>query len=179
EGADTIFGDLGDDLIVSTSAMDGEEIAAFARDVVSGSATIDPDSLEELLMPDTDTDSDADSIQAGLGNDIVLAGDGDTVSLGEGEDTLGIGDWITEGDDPVVFTDFSKLEDTIVYSHDGEGEEPELTLEETQDEFGDPDDALLFANGVLVARIEGAGGLMTLEDVSIVDRSLNDPIISL
>ncbi|AHD03028.1 calcium-binding protein [Leisingera methylohalidivorans] len=178
EGADTVFGDLGDDTIVATSAMDGEEIAAFARGVANGSIT-ELDGFDALLTPDTDTDDDADSIQAGLGNDVVLAGSGDTVSLGEGEDTLGIGDWIEAGDDPVIFTDFSKLEDIIVYSHDGGGGEPELTLEETQDQFGDPDDALLYANGVLVARIEGAGGLMTLDDVSIVDRTQNDPVLGL
>ncbi|KIC08417.1 hypothetical protein RA19_20865 [Leisingera sp. ANG-M1] len=179
EGSDTLEGNLGDDTIVATSALDGEEIAAFAKGVFNGTIS-DPSSIEDLYRPDTDTDSDADRIRGGEGDDLVLAGDGDVVSLGEGEDTLGVGDWIVAGDEPVVLTDYSRFEDAIVYSHDGQGNAPELSLEETLDAFGDPEDALLYADGHLVARIEGAGGLVSLNDIRIVDRSsLSDPVLSI
>ncbi|MBY6134305.1 hypothetical protein KUV61_00580 [Nocardioides marinus] len=185
EGADTIWGDLGDDTIVATSAMDGEEIAEMAREITDAleagqEPDVTQDDLRALLRAnDEDTDSDADSVHAGYGNDIVIAGDGDTVTLGEGFDTLAIGDWMEEDHDPVVLTDFTKGEDVIVYSHDGEGALPELELGWDDDGTGDgAGSALIYANKTLIARIPGAGTSLSASDISIVDRS-SSPLMSL
>ncbi|MCF6429532.1 calcium-binding protein [Leisingera sp. MMG026] len=168
-GSDTLIGDAGNDFIVSTSAFDPDNVVEAGRE---WAANDDPD-VDVQLEPELnhDTDEDADVIQAGGGNDDVIAGNGDTVSLGEGLDELILGDWIEAGDEPVVLTDYSRLEDVIVYSHDGEGTPPEITVENTLDQFGDEDDALLLADGEVFARIQGAGGLITAGNVMVLTRA--------
>jgi Ca2+-binding RTX toxin-like protein len=183
EGADTIWGDLGDDTIVATSALDGEEIGQLARDVADelaagGDPDVTPEDLQALSHADEDdTDDDADSIHAGYGNDIVIAGDGDTVTLGEGDDTLALGDWMAPDDDPVILTDFTQGEDMIIYSHDGEGAMPELAVTRI-DDGSTGGTALVFADNALIARVPGAGNSLTVSDISIVDRT-EAPLVTL
>ncbi|UWQ51416.1 hypothetical protein K3720_08360 [Leisingera caerulea] len=168
QGNDTLIGDLGNDSIVSTSAIKLDDALETIRDWV---ANEDPD--EEIRLDfnwSEDSDVDADVIQAGYGNDNVVAGNGDTVSLGEGNDELILGDWIEAGDDPVVLTDYSPLEDMILYYHDGATPAPDITVQNTLDEFGDEDDALLLANGEIFAKIEGAGGLISPSSVWVLER---------
>ncbi|WP_411352796.1 calcium-binding protein [Leisingera aquaemixtae] len=168
QGSDTLIGDLGNDTIVSTSAINPDDALKAIRDWV---ANDDPD--EEINMEydlSQDTDADADVIQAGYGEDNVVAGKGDTVSLGEGYDELILGDWIEPGDDPVVLTDYNPGEDMILYYHDGATPAPEITVQNTLDEFGDEDDALLLANGEVFAKIEGAGGLISPYSVWVLER---------
>lgn len=165
-GSDTIYGDGGNDLIFATTAVDGEGIVNFARGVSDGSIT-DFTELNQYYTPDTDTDAQADEVFGGAGDDTVIAGDGDTVTLGSGSDTLGVGDWVVSNHDPVTVTDFDPGEDVLVYSHDGEGPTPELSVNHLFDGEGT---ALLFADNVLVARLPGVGEDFSLGDVSIVDR---------
>lgn len=110
EGSDTLIGDLGHDLIVATNAVDPDVTLQIVRDWIDND---DPDENIQLErdLSAPDTDDDADVIQAGYGDDDVYAGNGDTVSLGAGEDALFLGDWIEPGDEPVVLTDYSPLED--------------------------------------------------------------------
>ena len=183
EGADTIWGDLGNDTIVATSALDGEEIAEMAREIAEElAAGGDPDVTQEdlqalLYAGDEDTDDDADSVHAGYGDDVVIAGDGDTVTLGEGYDTLAIGDWMEADHDPVILTDFTQGEDLIVYSHDGDGAMPQLSVMRIDDGSGEGT-ALVFADNALIARVPGAGNSLTVSDISIVDRT-ESPLMSL
>lgn len=172
DGSDTLHGDAGDDRIISTSGIDGEGIVGFSRGVADGSIT-DISGLSGFVNPDTDLDGDADSVSAGYGDDTVIAGDGDTISLGEGRDTLVVGDWVASNDDPVIVTDFDPAEDLLVYSCNGDGLPPRLSVQTVGDGSGDEGQgsALLFADNVFVARIQGAGGLLTVSDVSIDDRS--------
>lgn len=170
EGSDTIYGDAGNDSIIATSAIDGEELVHLSRDFVSGGGTTAEDLLS-LYNFATDSDDEGDTIYAGLGDDAVIAGDDDVVSLGEGNDTIGVGDWMDENDEAVVVTDFNPAEDTLVYSHDGQGALPSLSLQTAGDE------ALLFADNHLVARIEGVGTSLSLADISIVERSSSTPFL--
>ncbi|WP_027243966.1 calcium-binding protein [Leisingera daeponensis] len=169
EGSDTLIGDLGHDLIVATNAVDPDVTLQIVRDWIDND---DPDENIQLErdLSAPDTDDDADVIQAGYGDDDVYAGNGDTVSLGAGEDALFLGDWIEPGDEPVVLTDYSPLEDMIVYYYDGSGPTPEITVENTLDELGDEDDALLMADGNVFARIEGAGGLISPHNIRVLER---------
>lgn len=169
-GSDTIYGDAGNDSIIATSAIDGEELTRLTRDFVSGGNTTAQDLLD-LFNFDSDSDDNGDTIYAGLGDDAVIAGDDDVVSLGEGNDTIGVGDWMNEDDEAVVVTDFNPAEDTLVYSHDGQGPVPSLSLQTAGDE------ALLFADNHLVARIEGVGTTLSLADISIFDRTNSAPIV--
>ncbi|UWQ26438.1 hypothetical protein K3553_08225 [Leisingera aquaemixtae] len=178
-GSDTLHGDTGDDRIVTTSGIDGEGIVGLSRGLSDGSIT-DLSGLAEFVNPDTDLDESADSVSAGYGDDTVIAGDGDTVSLGEGNDTLVVGDWVVSEDDPVIVTDFDPAEDQLIYSYDGEGLPPRLSVQTIGDGTGDEGQgsALLFADDVFVARIQGAGGLLTVSDVSIVDRASDGSLFS-
>ena len=170
EGSDTLIGGLGSDLIVATSAVDPDAAAQVVRDWI---ANEDPDERIQLDFDGSDdTDDDGDVILAGYGNDDVVAGNGDTVTLGEGRDELFIGDWMEAGDDPVTVTDFNPAEDAIVYSHDGEGPVPELTLNRA-DDGSDDGETHLFADDVLVARIQGAADSVTLSNILVLDRSLS------
>ncbi|WP_027237700.1 calcium-binding protein [Leisingera caerulea] len=179
EGSDTLHGDTGDDRIITTSGIDGEGIVGLSRGLADGSVTV-LSGLAEFINPDTDLDGDADSVSAGYGDDTVIAGDGDTVSLGEGSDTLVVGDWIASDDDPVIVTDFDPADDLLIYSYDGDGLPPRLSVQTVGDGTGDEGQgsALLFADDVFVARIHGAGGLLTVSDVSIVDRSEDGSLFS-
>ncbi|WP_174144817.1 calcium-binding protein [Leisingera sp. ANG59] len=171
-GSDTIYGDLGGDLIVSTSAVGSDQAVQAARDYI---ALEDPDD-DIFLEPDwsADTDSDPDEIYAGYGDDTVIAGDGDIVSLGEGEDSIIVGDWIDAKDDAVTVTDFNTSEEVLVYSHDGQGPLPEFSVTRDDDGTGEGQgSALVFADGVLVARLSGAGGSFSLGNLSIVDHGEN------
>lgn len=176
EGSDTIHGDTGDDRIIVTSGIDGEGIIGFARGVANGTIT-DFDEADRFVNPDTDSDDNADSVIAGIGNDTVIAGDGDIVSLGKGNDTMVLGDWVDANDDPVTVTDFDPGEDVLVYSYDGNGLPPQLSVQRVGDGTGDEGQgsALVFADNVFVARIPGAGGLLSVSDISIATRSPGGP----
>ncbi|MFW8636424.1 calcium-binding protein [Cribrihabitans pelagius] len=177
-GSDTMHGDSGNDLIAATSTFDGEGLAGFYRGVADGSIT-DPASVNDHYSPDTDTDSNADSVFGGGGNDSVIAGEGDTVSLGSGNDMLAVGDWHQSDDDPVFVTDFDTSEDVLVYSHDGEGTMPDLFVMHLEDGTGGGQgSALLFADNALVARMPGAGGLLSVSDISIVERTPESSLLS-
>ncbi|UWQ60168.1 hypothetical protein K3722_08560 [Leisingera caerulea] len=171
-GSDTIYGDLGGDLIVSTSAIGSDQAVQAARDYI---ALEDPD--DEIFLEldwSTDTDSDPDEIYAGYGDDAVIAGDGDIVSLGEGADSLFVGDWIDADDDAVTVTDFNTSEDVLVYSHDGQGPLPEFSITRDDDGTGEGlGSALVFADGILIARLSGAGGSFSMSNLSIFDYGEN------
>lgn len=82
-------------------------------------------------------------------------------------------------DDPVTLTDFTPGEDVILYSHDGDGPLPELSVMRAADGSGDGEgSALVFADNVLIARVPGAGYSLTVSDISIADRS-ESPLMTL
>jgi len=163
DGADRLMGDTGDDVIIATSVLDPGALAdLIATQGLDPAQEVDLTSLSIDFT--NDTDSQGDQIFGGYGDDLILAGAGDTITAGEGLDDLILGDWIGDAG-PATITDFSNMEDTLVYAYDGSGDAPEMTLEHTTDPSGDPQDTLLFANKVLVAVIEGMGDSFSLDDV--------------
>ena len=124
-GADTMFGYDGDDTIASAGLFDsvealgalkgttetpaeGESFADFAGQFTG-------DTVDESI-----TDDEGDVIDAGPGDDVILAGKGDTVTGGAGADGIvyyHIGGEEATEDDPVVVTDFDPAEDAMVISY--------------------------------------------------------------
>lgn len=173
EGNDTFYGDSGNDMIISTSAIDGEEFASVARDAVAQGRVSVPE-IRALFSFDDDTDEQADEIHAGKGDDLVAVGEGDVATLGDGNDSIAVGDWMEPGDEEVRITDFNVDEDQLIYSHDGRGQAPQLSVQHVGGEDGD---ALLFANDELVVRIEKVGPQFSLSDVKVEERTSRGVIV--
>ena len=112
EGEDTLFGDSGDDVLFGADIFDSEAIF----EIVANTNFL-PENLNLFLDVNADT-GEADALNGGVGDDIILAGSFDVVSTGDGADVVEIGDWVIPGD-PVVVTDFNPDEDVIVYDFEG------------------------------------------------------------
>ena len=187
EGNDTLLGGLGDDLVIDGQGSDeirtgdGDDtiIATSAIDVdavLDLAATLTPSQIQNLPVDDlpidldADTDSAADRIDAGDGNDLIIAGDGDDVTLGSGADQIAVGDWVI-GKDPVIVQDYDPVEDQLVFSQSAVGAFPTLSLQTETDGSGGSD-ALILANGQPVMRVIGAGQNLSLSDIRVTTRTL-------
>lgn len=139
-GRDALFGGWGDDVIVG---------------LVDDPATSTLDDID-----------DADFLNGGPGDDLILAGQGDLVDTGEGADTVMVGDWIS-GDLAVEILDFHPEEDRLIVFYDAQrGGDPHLSLD-----FGTEDGTAqtLLLNGVPIATIANAPSL-TLDHISLLPR---------
>ena len=112
EGEDTLFGDSGDDVLFGADIFDSEAIF----DIVANTNFL-PSDLNVFLDINADQ-GESDTLNGGVGDDIIVAGSFDVVSTGDGADVVEIGDWVIP-DDPVVVTDFNPAEDVIIYDFEG------------------------------------------------------------
>lgn len=125
EGEDTLFGDAGDDVLFGADIIDTE--AVFEE-------TAQTNFLPFSFLPFFDVNGDtgeADELNGGVGEDVLVAGSNDIVSTGDGEDAVEIGDWVIPGQ-PVVVTDFDPAEDVIIYDYVGDTE-PDIVIGEDED----------------------------------------------
>jgi Ca2+-binding RTX toxin-like protein len=147
-GEDTINGDVGDDQIIGADIIDARGLFdATENAIIAGIPLTDAD-IASFVDLDADTD-EADVLNGGVGNDIIVAGSNDIVNTGTGSDIVNVGQWVNP-DEPVQITDFNPFQDDIVYSYEGRTE-PDVAFGEAEDGT-----ATLVVDGRVVAFFENA-----------------------
>lgn len=183
KGDDSLDGGDGDDLLVGGKGQDtmsggrGDDLL-FGADVLRDVALTDailaartPEELDEILGSDrynapTRDLGEADSLDGGEGEDLLLLGANDTGTGGEGEDLVVVGDWMNTDEGHAVVTDLRDARssgDILVLEWDSSGPEPELELEH-DDDAGVSN---LFVDGRLVLEVRNQPGapLLKLDEI--------------
>ena len=144
EGEDTLFGDLGADILVGADVIDeGPFVDRIRSEGIVDAALLDnyTPSLEE---------NEADELNGGFGEDLLLLGGNDIASGGGNSDAFAVGDWITP-ENPATITDFEPETETIVFLYEG-ATPPDAFITETEDgaalALDDPDQPIVFLEGV-------------------------------
>lgn len=171
-GDDSVFGNDGNDGILEgrgadvINGNDGNDIIASSRFITDADGAIQ-----------VDTDFEADTVNGGDGDDVILFGRGDIVTGGDGDDDLIAGSWL-EGREAATITDFEPDDDQLIYAYRPGTPAPILTMTTVPGEDGSSD-ALVFANGQAVLRIEGQGDsfdpsldIRLVQDGSVPDQLL-------
>ncbi|MEM8656282.1 MAG: hypothetical protein AAGF36_16240 [Pseudomonadota bacterium] len=147
-GEDTLFGDAGNDALDGTDVIDIAGIFEASRQAAADEEELDEDDLAAFIDPSREM-GEADTLNGGVGDDILIAGSNDVVSTGTGSDEVSIGDWVIPGE-PVEIVDFDVEEDTIVYNFVEGTTPPNVT-------FGETDDGLsvVLADEEIIAALQG------------------------
>lgn len=159
-GEDVINGDVGDDQISGADIIDARGLFDATQNAVLTGTTLTDADIESFIDLDADT-GEADTLNGGVGNDIIIAGSNDVVNTGSGSDLVNVGQWV-DPDEPVQITDFNAVQDDIVYSYEG-NTEPNVF-------FGEDDDgtATLVVDGRIVAYFENADFFDLQAETSII-----------
>lgn len=130
EGDDSLAGAMGDDSLGGgggddrLTGDDGDDVLAggSGADLLGGGRGSDQieggDGADTLWGGDAGTpDAEADFLNGGAGDDLLMLGAGDYANGGEGEDAFALQD-LHAGDPVAQITDFDPAEDTIVVIYD-------------------------------------------------------------
>ena len=152
-GDDALHGDLGDDTLVGGEGAD-TLFGGWGDDVING-------------VPDGADDGTVDYLNGGGGDDLIVAGKDDIVTAGEGADTIALGDWLNQ-DHQAEILDYSVAEDSLMVVYDDTtGDEPDMSIEEDED---DPDRQHVMMNGVRIALVE-SDEEVTLDQIILIGQS--------
>jgi len=179
DGEDAIMGGIGDDIVIGGQESDTLSGGAGADLMVGGLALGGTADLDDLIFirnggspadalgtePDAALnlreDGDADTLDGGDGEDILILGSADTATGGEGNDIFALLEDIgTDG--PAVITDFNPAEDGLVILV----RDINATLDLSVTDQGD--DALIFNGDMLLGRVTGGAAQVAVTDLSIV-----------
>ena len=177
EGADTLFGHEGDDAIeggagndsllggngfdslqggTGNDSLDG----GYGRDLLAGGGgadVVDGGEGSDTLWgqwPD-EADQDADFLNGGGGDDLLMLGAGDYGHGGAGADVFGLLD-IGPNDPPIQITDFNPEEDALVVLYDAaQHPDPQLSVE--TDANGGA--TRLMLDGITLANLTNVSGI--------------------
>ncbi len=146
-GSDVLNGDVGDDLLSGADIIDAEGLIDASIAAALAGQNIDDIDLSGFVDLNADP-LEADTLNGGVGDDIILAGSNDIVDTGTGSDIVNVGAWV-DPDQPVNIVGFNPANDAIVYSYSGPIA-PSVS-------FGEDDDgvATLNADGEIVAYFPG------------------------
>jgi Ca2+-binding RTX toxin-like protein len=159
-GEDELNGDVGDDVIVGADIIDARGIVEATETSIQTGDPLTEDQLNAFIDLRADT-GEADTLNGGVGSDVMIAGNNDVVDTGAGEDIVNLGQWVAPGA-PVQITGFNPFQDDIVYTYEG-GTEPDVS-------FGEDDNgtATLTVDGEIVAYFENADFFDLVAGSSIV-----------
>lgn len=168
-GSDQVSGGEGDDLLF------GGKIAGTPLSLTEMVSLRDGEPLADILNSSTNNaalfrdDNEADTLNGGAGDDLLIVGAGDTAIGGEGEDMFSlladqVGTDALTGDplfgDPALISDFTDEDSLVVITYNATSPVIDVTV--------DGDDALVTANGEFLARVTGAGATLNASDISIM-----------
>ncbi|MEL6607621.1 MAG: hypothetical protein AAFO93_01790 [Pseudomonadota bacterium] len=171
-GSDLLNGGSGDDTLFGGDGNDGLQGGA-GNDVLIGGAgqdTLFAGTGDDILVGTTlsadgiDTDT-GDFLNAGDGDDGVIAGSYDHITLGEGEDTLVVGHWMQGA---AIVQDFDMAEDKLVVVYDDAAlEDPSVEIAEDPNLPGVTHVSL---GGETILSLQNAGAL-TADDITLIGQS--------
>jgi serralysin len=181
EGADELYGNEGDDFLMGGNGADilkggdgNDEIwgaELLNRDLTyddlvvlsSKGADVEYSDLDNLYFTATDSDT-GDIIDGGNGNDSIVLGNGDVATGGEGNDDFNVVSWINDGEEATI-TDFTAGEDVISVGFPMGDPSPTISLS------ADVNDAMLYADGQLIAVIKNGAGTVELGNIQLIPMS--------
>ena len=159
EGDDALHGDIGNDTLEGGSGAD-TLFGGWGDDVISG------------VTANGASDTATDYLNGGGGDDLIIAGNSDIVTAGEGADSIALGDWLSQEHQAEIM-DFSAEEDSIMIVYDDQsGNEPDVTLEQDED---DPTRQHVVLNGERIASVANATGLSLAQVVLVGQSALAAP----
>lgn len=159
-GSDVLDGGLGDDTLVGGTALDEDLTEAQLVQLRDGVALADVLGLDpgEGLTPQDD--GAPDELDGGFGDDTLVLGVGDTGTGGGGaDDFLLLLEQAAESG--ATITDFEENSDQILILPEDPDADPVISIQD------DGDDALVLADGEVLAVVAGAAGSLTPNDVII------------
>lgn len=169
-GNDTLWGGPGQDLLIAGTGdnalhggLDDDTLVAGP-----GADTLFGGTGDDLLWARDDSDGGAmvtSYLNAGDGNDTLVAGASDMLTGGAGADTFITGHWIT---DPATVMDFDPSEDQLVVVYDDTAATAPVV--ELRNTVTDADRIDLFLDGAHLASVAGGAGL-TLSDIIVIGES--------
>ncbi|MEL6341477.1 MAG: hypothetical protein AAFQ65_16380, partial [Myxococcota bacterium] len=112
-GNDTLFGNEGEDVLYGIDVIDE---ALLTPEGILG--VVGEETFEEFVDVDADP-GEADTLNGGRDDDVLLVGSADTAIGGGGADIFALGDWVTPNA-PATITDFDPAQDSIVYAYEGQ-----------------------------------------------------------
>lgn len=145
-GNDTLAGGEGDDVLYGVDLIDE---AILTPEAASG--VISEEDFAEFIDLDGDPE-EADVLDGGGGNDVLLVGANDVVTGGNGQDDFVLGDWVTPGN-PVTITDFDPDMDILIFAHEGATPPDDVRLGVSQN-----GDFVLRSDAGILARLPGTAG---------------------
>lgn len=155
-GNDTLFGGPGNDELIGADITN--------RDFEVGDRYTEQDPSGPIFFQEP-TEAEANVLDGGDGNDSLLLGEDDLATGGAGADEFYIGYWVEDEAKVPLITDFNAQEDTLTV-HYLEGDTPPTITLGTE-----TDNTLVYADGQLVARIQGDTGLTSANEVQISEVS--------
>lgn len=145
-GQDVVHGDIGNDYIEGIDITDTRGIIEITEASIRSGIPLTQEDLDRVVDLKAATE-EADVLNGGMGDDVIIAGSNDQVDTGTGFDTVNVGLWVNP-QAPVQINDFDPFRDEIVYTYEGIVP-PTVTFDET-----DEGTATLVVDGEIVAFFE-------------------------
>ncbi len=155
-GDDTLMGGEGDDVLVGANISNRDStVDDFLFD--GGDPTLPTQAYQ---APE---ESEANMLFGEEGNDTLILGEGDTGTGGQGDDWFQIAEWVNDENNVPHVTDFDEEDDVLAVGVATGTTHPVITLDLIDDVRH------VYADGQLVAQVQGDGGPFFASDVRIIE----------